>query len=115
MIGVGLLGVVVEVRCYMQDARSRNADGHVDGVRVVSAAQVLHERAPGREHSQRGDARESVHRPQPGLEPAMIGLDLVVRVSLEDVPGGPCELLDGSRVDPRPVGLSPAENEPPGV
>jgi hypothetical protein len=40
----------------------------------------------------------------PGFEPTVIGLDNIVRVSLEHVPRLRCELLDHSRVDRSPVG-----------
>ena len=46
----------------------------------------------------------SPHRPQPGLESAVISFQTVVRVPLEDVPRGWDELVDHARVDRRPVG-----------
>ena len=52
---------------------------------VVAAAEVLDERVPGTDDSGRVEPFQAAHRPQPGLEPAVIGLDRVVRVLLHDV------------------------------
>jgi hypothetical protein len=79
----------------------------------VAAAQVLYEGVPGRNGAQRGQAFESAHRPQPRLEPAVVGLDHVVRVSLGDMPRRR-ELVEQPRVDRCPVGgdLDRGEPEP---
>jgi hypothetical protein len=39
---------------------------------VVPAAQVLHERVPGRDNAQRSDRLHTAHLPQLGLESAVI-------------------------------------------
>ena len=53
-------------------------DGRVDGDRVVPAAQVLHERVPGRDRAQGSDRLQSAHRSQPSLESAVISFHAVV-------------------------------------
>ena len=78
--------------------------GHVDGDLVVAAAQVLHERVPGRDRAQRADRLQSAHRPQSRLEPAVISFDAVVAVLLEDMARGRGELIDDARVYRCPVG-----------
>ncbi len=54
----------------------------VDAEFVVAATQVLNERVTTDHHRRRPVAFESPHRSQPGLEPAMVGLDAVVGVLL---------------------------------
>ena len=49
-------------------------------------------------------ARASPHRPQPGLQTAMIGFDGVGRVLLGDVAGGRQQLITDSRIRGSPVG-----------
>ena len=41
---------------------------------------------------------EPPHRPQPGLQPAMISFDWIVGILLHDVAGGGHQLLDRARV-----------------
>jgi hypothetical protein len=54
------------------------AGGDVSGDLVVAAAQILDERMPGG-HDPRGpEAFQAAHRPQPGLQPSVIGFDRVV-------------------------------------
>jgi putative transposase len=52
---------------------------------VQAAAQILDEGMPGSEDPHGTMAFQSAHRPQPGLEPPVIGLDRVVRVALDDM------------------------------
>ena len=59
-------------------------DTSVDGDLVVAAAQILHERVTGRDGTQRPQGLQSAHRPQPSLEPTVVGFHRVVRVLLED-------------------------------
>jgi hypothetical protein len=53
----------------------------------VAAAEVLHEGVPGGEGPRGPVAFEAAHRPQPGLQPAVIRFDRVVRVPLDGVQG----------------------------
>ena len=49
---------------------------------VVTATNVLHERVTADDHASRVVAFESAHGPEPRLEPAVVGLDPVVRILL---------------------------------
>jgi len=49
----------------------------------VAAAEVLDERVPGGQDPRGPVAFQAAHRPQPRLQPAMVGLDGVVRVALD--------------------------------
>jgi hypothetical protein len=52
---------------------------------IVAAAEILDEGVPGG-HDPRGPvALQPAHRPQPRFQPAVIGLDRVVRVPLDGV------------------------------
>ena len=79
-------------------------DGQLSGELIVAAAEVLHERVAGGDSSQRGDHLESAHRSQSCLEPAVVSLDTVVRVLLNDVARGREQVVEHARVDRRPVG-----------
>jgi len=59
----------------------------VDTEFIVAAAQVLDEGVPG-DGPQGAVAFQSAHRPQPGLEPAVVGFHPVVGVAVGDVRGG---------------------------
>ena len=61
------------------------AGGDVGGEFVVAAAEVLDERVPGGSDPRGPEAFQPAHRPQPGLQPAMIGFDGVVGVRSLDV------------------------------
>ena len=61
------------------------AGGDVDGKFVVSAAEILDEGVPGGQDPGGLVAFESAHRPQPGFQPPVIGLDGVVGVALDGV------------------------------
>jgi hypothetical protein len=76
----------------------------VDGVLVLTAAQILYESVTGRDHSQGRDGLEAAHRSQSRFEPSVIGFDAVVRVLLEHVPSAGGDVLDDAWVDRRPVG-----------
>ena len=79
------------------------ADGTLDGEFVVAAAQVLGEGVPG---SQGGGpvAFQPAHRPQPRFQPAVIGLDRIVRIPLGDVQCRRNRLVEDPRVSRCPVG-----------
>ncbi len=66
---------------------------HVGGELVVAAAQVVHERMSGGDGLGGAHLFESAHRSKPRRQPAVIGLDAIVRVLLGDVPGGWLEVL----------------------
>jgi hypothetical protein len=51
----------------------------------VAAAEVLHKGMAGGDSRRRWEAFESAHRPQPGLQPSMIGFDAGIAVLLGDV------------------------------
>jgi hypothetical protein len=56
------------------------AVGDVGGEFIVAAAQILDERVPGGDDPCGPAAFQAARRPQPGLQPSMIGLDRVIRV-----------------------------------
>src|SRR4051812_31882812 len=57
----------------------------VDAEFVVTAADVLHECVAAHDHGRGSEAFEAAHRPQAGLEPAVVALDPIVRVLLDVV------------------------------
>jgi hypothetical protein len=61
------------------------AGGDVGGEFVVAAAEVLHERVAGSQDPCGPVPLQAAHRPQPRFQPAMIGLDRVVRIPLDGV------------------------------
>jgi len=61
------------------------AGGDIGGEFVVAAAEVLHEGVPGGQGPRGPAAFQSAHRPQPGLQPAVIGLDRIVGIALDGV------------------------------
>ena len=68
-------------------------DGHppvrrlLDSQLVVPAPNVPHERVPGDYDPGTAVLPEPAHRPQPRLQPAMVGLDPVVGVPVGAMPG----------------------------
>jgi transposase-like protein len=60
----------------------------------VAATDILDERVPRADHPRRAQPFEPAHRPDPGLQSAVIGFDRVVRVLLSDVPGGGHQFVD---------------------
>jgi hypothetical protein len=52
---------------------------------VVAAAEVLDERVTGGQDPRGPVALQAAHRPQPGFQPPVIGLDRVVRIPLDSV------------------------------
>src|SRR6266851_1818923 len=64
------------------------AGGDVGGEFVVAAAQILDEGVPGGDDPRGAVAFQAAHRPEPGLQPAMIGFDRVVGVTLDGVQRG---------------------------
>ena len=90
----------------------------VGGEFVVAAAEVLHEGVAGGDPRGRAEPFQPAHRPQPGLQPAVIGFDPVVRVLLGDVRGGRDQFVEHPQVwagpgrwSPRPA---PARAQRPG-
>ena len=61
---------------------------HLDRQLVVSSSQVLHEGMPSNHDLGTVVLLETPHGTQPGLEPAVISLDLVVGVPLGSMPRG---------------------------
>ncbi len=64
------------------------AGGDIGGDFVVSAAQILDERMPGGDDPRGPVAFQAAHRPQPGLQPPMIGFDRIIGVTLDGVQRG---------------------------
>ena len=83
---------------------SRRLRGLVGGDLVVAAAQVLHERVPGGEDPQPGHGLDPAHRAQPPFQLRVVGLDPVVGVPLDVVPGRRPQLVEDPRVGGCPVG-----------
>jgi hypothetical protein len=71
---------------------------------VVAAADVLDECVSGTDHAGRAEPFEATHRPEPGRELSMIGLDQVIRVLLQDMARGWQQLIGHPRVGRCPVG-----------
>jgi hypothetical protein len=84
--------------------RDAPVGARIDPEFIVPAAHVLHERVAVHDHAGGAIAHESPHRTQPRLEPAVIGLDPVVRVLLGVVEGGWDELIDDGAQRPGPIG-----------
>jgi hypothetical protein len=61
----------------------RRGGGDVSGEFIGTAADVLHERVPGRDDPYGPVTLQSAHRPQPRFQVAMVGFDRVVRVALD--------------------------------
>ena len=79
----------------------------VDAEFVVAAPQVLYERVTSHDHPGAVVAFESTHRAEPGLEPAVISFDPVVRVLRGVVEHGRHELIhDGEKLQARSVTTS---------
>jgi hypothetical protein len=78
----------------------RHAPVHwlLGGQLVVASPEVLHEAMPGDDHPGTGVLLEPLHRSQPRLQPAMIGLDLVVGVRLGAMPRRWEQLLQHDRM-----------------
>jgi len=65
--------------------RSRCRLGAVGSDLAVAAAQVLDEGMPGGEDPCGAVALQAAHRPEPGFQPAVIRLDRIIRVPLDDM------------------------------
>ncbi len=76
----------------------------VDAEFVVSAAEILDEGVPGSDDLGGAETFQSPHRPQSGLQPAVIGLDLVVGIPGVDVVGGGQLFVEDPRVGRGAVG-----------
>ena len=63
------------------------AGGDVGGEFVVAAAEVLDEGMPGGQGPRGAVALQAAHRPEPGLQPAVICLDRIIGVLLHGVQG----------------------------
>lgn len=73
-------------------------------IRAWPRPDVLHERVPGADHPGIAELFEATHRPQPGRQAAVIGVDRVVRVLLPDMAGGGQQLIQYPWVSLCPVG-----------
>ena len=73
--------------------------GDVGSELVVAATQVLDKGVTSGNDSQRPDRLDSAHRPQPRLQPAVIGFDPIVGVLLVDVPCGRDKFVEHPRID----------------
>ena len=51
----------------------------------MATVQILDERVPGGESARGVVAFQAAHRPEPGFQPAVIGLDRIIRVALDGV------------------------------
>jgi hypothetical protein len=88
------------------------AGGDVGGEFVVTASEVLDEDVPGGQDPRGPVAFESAHRPQPGLQPAMVGLDRVVGVPLDSVQSRRDQLIQDPRISRGAVGGDLGRNRP---
>jgi hypothetical protein len=90
------------------ELRERGGDAPTDaGVNpefVVAAPYVLHERVTSHDHARRVVTLEPAHRSQPGLEPAVVGFDPIVRVLRSVVKRGGEQLIDRHPQRPGPIG-----------
>jgi hypothetical protein len=70
---------------------------------VVAAAEILDECVAGDDHLCGAIGPQAPHRAEPMFEPSMVGLDRIVRVPLDVVPGRRDKLVehDGGRPRPR--------------
>jgi hypothetical protein len=85
----------------------------VGGEFVVAAAEVLHERLSEGDRGGGPEAFESAHRPQPGIQPAVIGLDAVVGVLLGYVRCGRDQFVQVTgRTSKRAGGVDEQRGEP---
>jgi hypothetical protein len=57
----------------------------IDSEFIVAASEVLDEGVPSTDHLGRTKLFQSTHRPQPGLEPTVIGFDGIIGVLLGEV------------------------------
>jgi hypothetical protein len=71
---------------------------------VVAAAEVLDEGVSGTDHAGRAESFEATHRPEPGRESSMIGLDRVIRVLPQDMAHGRQQLIEHPRISRCPIG-----------
>ena len=77
-----MLRWVQMARARSSNARGAGGGGDFGGEFVVAAAQVLDEGVPGGEDPRGAVPFQAAHRPQPGLQPAMISLDRIVGIPL---------------------------------
>jgi hypothetical protein len=76
----------------------------VGGEFIVAAAQVLHERVPGRDDPRGPVALQAAHRPEPCFKPSVVGCDRVVRVTLDGMQRRGDQLVQDSRIGRGAVG-----------
>jgi hypothetical protein len=81
----GMTGCQMVVTSWSKAARTPVAGGDVGGKFIVAAAEVLDERVTGTQDPGGPVALESAHRPEPGLQPAMVGFDRIIRILLDGV------------------------------
>ena len=76
----------------------------VGGDVVVTAAQVLNEGVTAGNGAGCPVLFEAAHRSESGFESTVVRFDRIVRVLLDRVPRGRCQLVDDARVEPGLVG-----------
>jgi hypothetical protein len=70
----------------------------------VAAAQILDERVSGGQYPRGPVVLQSAHRPQPGFQSAVVGLDRIVRVPLYGMQRRGDQLVQDPRISRGPVG-----------
>jgi hypothetical protein len=74
------------------------AGGDVGGEFVMAAAEVLDEGVPGGDDPRGPAAFQAAHRPEPGFQPPVIGLDRIIGVALNGMQRGGDQLIEDPRV-----------------
>jgi hypothetical protein len=95
--------LVFDSRTCSERGRDAPVDAGLDPEFVVAAPQGLHERVTARDDSHRLVTLESAHGSQPGLEPAAVGFDPVLRVLRSVMKSGREQLIDRPQ-RPGPIG-----------
>ena len=72
-------------REFVEDRAELVMGGDVGGDVVVAAAQVLYESVASGQDPRGPVAFQSAHRSEPGFQPAMVSLDRVIGIALDDV------------------------------
>jgi hypothetical protein len=79
------------------------AGGDVGGEFVMAAAEVLDEGVPGGDDPRGPAAFQAAHRPEPGFQPPVVGLDRIIGVALNGMQRGGYQLIEDPRVSRGPV------------
>jgi len=80
------------------------AGGDIDGEFIMTAAEILDERVPGRDDPRGPVALQAAHRPEPGFQPPVISLDRIVRITLDYMQCRGDQLVEDPRIGRDPVG-----------